>query len=192
MQNNSKCSCIQKQCFSFNYNFIIVIPKQKEHLHLTFFSKVTVANIFKKMLASTTLVISHVCDIIVLTSGMYPVMNLLSLFLSIKSLKITYFFDCNKNVEFYTILIRRLIIFSTQSLFSVQYLFSASASTRNQFGLSLTVFEISDIRKYFVKYSFFLHKFISRQLFILPKIFVPTKVLHTACTPTEPKQNLLL
>ena len=114
MKNNSQkhfqCKIIQNlhayrnSVLVFNYNLIIVILKQNEHLHLTFFSKVTVANIFLKMLASTTLVISHVCDIIILTSGMYPVMNLLSLFLSIKSLKITYFFDCNKNVEFYTIL----------------------------------------------------------------------------------------
>ena len=89
-------------------------------------------------------------------------------------------FWCDYLSSFYTVII------------CVQYSSSARVTTRNYFESALTVFEILDITKYFAKCYFFLHKFISRQLFILPKIFAPTKVLHTACTPTELKQNLLL
>ena len=42
----------------------------------------------------------------------------------------------------------------------------------------------------FVKY-FFLHKFISRQFFVLLEVFYTSKNLNTARNPTEMKQNLL-
>ena len=43
----------------------------------------------------------------------------------------------------------------------------------------------------FCKMFFFLHKFISREFFTLPEGFKLNKILITARTPTEIKQNLL-
>ena len=49
MQNSSKSfPTSHEPCFSVNYNFIIVIPKQKWYLLLTFFSQVIVLMFFKK------------------------------------------------------------------------------------------------------------------------------------------------
>ena len=51
MQNDSKSfSYAQKWCVGVDYNFIIVLPKEKYYLLLTFYSQDTVFSIFWKIL----------------------------------------------------------------------------------------------------------------------------------------------
>ena len=75
--------------------------------------------------------------------------------------------------------------------FFVQYLFSASVTSSNYFELTLTVFEISDITKYFANVLFSFTNLSQGNFLYYPKFFIPTKVLHTARTPAQLKQNFL-
>ena len=73
-------------------------------------------------------------------------------------------------------------------IFSAQYLLSAS----NLFESPLTVFEISDVSKYFAKCSFSFTNLSPDNFLCYSKSFIPTKVLHTAhTTRIELEQNLL-
>ena len=62
-----------------------------------------------------------------------------------------------KMLNFYTILMRQLIIFFTQLFFSVQYLFSTSVTTSHQFKSSVTVFKKKLYKWYLTKRFLFSH-----------------------------------
>ena len=98
---------------------------------------------------------------------------------------------CNKNVEFYTILMWRLIIiFFTviflYSIYSLQVLLQGISLSHPWPGLNFRI--LQNISRN-VLFSF---TNLSQDNFLYgPKFFIPTKVPHTACTPSELKQNLL-
>ena len=136
MQSNSKnLSSVQKRFFRVNYNFIIVMLKQKYLLLLTVLSQVIFLIFLKKMLPYTSRNKGgYVYDIIVLKSGRYSVINLLRLFLSVKQLNI-------KMWNFYATLMLRPVIFFTHSDLFLYSIFSTSVTTSYQVKSTIKVFK---------------------------------------------------
>ena len=94
-------------------------------------------------------------------------------------------------MEFYTILMRLLIIFFTQSLFVYSiYLLQVLLQ-----GISLShpwqCLKFWILQNILRNVIFSFTNLSQGNFLYCPKFFIPTKVLHTACTPTELKQNLL-